>query len=98
VAYANPAQRQALISGLRALADFLERNPDVPAPKHTDVLVFPPDDMSDAGQQREVDIIASRIGSGIEITSYRHHYQTSRQFGPVAYLAVAIPSDALKEQ
>jgi len=40
--YASPPQRQALISGLRALADFLESNPDVPAPEYTDVLVFPP--------------------------------------------------------
>jgi hypothetical protein len=98
VTYANSAGRQALISGFRALADFLERNPEVPAPKYTDVHVFPPDDLPDAEQQHEVDIIASRIGSGIEITAYRHHYQTSRQFGPVAYRAVAIPSDARKEQ
>jgi hypothetical protein len=94
VTYANPTERQAIISGLRALADFLERTPDVPAPKYTDVLVFPPDDMPDTGKRREVDVIASHIGSGIEITSYLHHYQTSRQFGPVAYRAVAIPDDA----
>ena len=28
--YANPTQRQELITGLRSLADFLESNPDVP--------------------------------------------------------------------
>jgi hypothetical protein len=98
VTYANSAERQAFISGLRALADFLERNPEVPAPKYTDVLVFPPDEMPDAEQQREVDAIASRIASETEITSYRHHYQTSRQFGPVAYRAVAIPSGTRMEQ
>jgi hypothetical protein len=98
VTYANPTERQALISGLRALADFLERTPDAPAPKYTDLLVFPPDDMPDAAKRREVDVIASRIGSGIVITSYLHHYQTSRQFGPVTYRAVAIPDAHNKEQ
>jgi hypothetical protein len=94
--YANSTERAALVSGLRALADFMERNPDVPAPKYTDVYVFPPDDMPERGRRREVDVIASRIGSGIEITSYCHHYQTSRLFGPVAYRAVSIPDDASK--
>jgi hypothetical protein len=36
---ANVIERQALISGLRELAGFLESNPDVPAPAHAD---FPP--------------------------------------------------------
>ncbi len=40
--YANAIERQALISGLRELADFLESNPDVPTPAYTDMLVFPP--------------------------------------------------------
>ena len=93
----NPTQRQELITGLRALADFLESNPDVPAPAHTDVLVFPPS-ASDAEKRREIDVIASRIGSGtVTFSSYRH-YQTSRRFGPVEYRAVAIPADANEEQ
>lgn len=93
--YANSARRQALISGFRALADFLERNPEVPAPRYAEIFVFPPCDMSDADKRREVDFIASRIGSGIEISG--SHYMTSRQFGPVEYRAVAIPSDVDKE-
>ena len=90
--YASPPQRQALISGLRALADFLESNPDVPAPEYTDVLVFPPP-ASDAEKRREIDVIASRIGSAAETFSTYRHYQTSRRFGPVEYRAVAIPAD-----
>jgi hypothetical protein len=89
--YANAIDRQALISGFRELADFLESNPEVPAPKYTDVLVFPPH-ASDADNRSEIDVIASRIGSGIEISSAHRHYVTSRQFGPVGYRAVAIPS------
>jgi hypothetical protein len=95
--YANATQRQALISGLRELADFLENNPEVPAPTFTDMLVFPPH-VSHAENRAEIDVIASRIGSGIEISATRRHYVTSRQFGPVTYRAVAIPSDNNREQ
>jgi hypothetical protein len=95
--YANPTERQAFIAGLRALADFLESSPDVPAPPYTDVLVFPPG-ISDTGKRQEIDVIAARIGSGTEISPYRNHYMTSRQFGPVEYRAVAIPADENKEQ
>jgi hypothetical protein len=95
--YANAVERQALISGFRALADFLESNPEVPAPAYTDVLVFPPF-ASDVEKRSEIDVIASRIGSGtVTYFSYRH-YQTSRRFGPVQYRAVAIPADENKEQ
>ena len=95
--YANAIERQALISGLRELADFLERNPDVPAPAYTDVLVFPPF-ASDRERRREIDVIASRIGSAAPTYSSYRHYQTSRRFGPVEYRAVAIPADESKEQ
>src|ERR1035441_7224115 len=95
--YANANERQALISGLRELASFLEGNPDVPAPACTDLLVFPPG-TSDDEKRREIDVIASLIGSGtMTVSSYRH-YQTSRRFGPVEYRAVAIPADENKEQ
>ena len=94
--YASLPQRRTLISGLRALADFLERNPDVPAPEYTDVLVFPPP-APDAEKRRQIDVIASRIGSGTETFSSCRHYQTSRRFGPVEYRAVAIPADEKTE-
>jgi hypothetical protein len=94
--YASEIERQALVSGFRGLADFLESNPEVPAPKYTHVLAFPPH-ASDADNRNEIDLIASRIGSGIEISSARRHYMTSRQFGPVAYRAVAIPSDEISD-
>jgi hypothetical protein len=90
--YASAIHRNELISGLRALADFLDRNPEVPAPSTADVLVFPPGG-SDAEKRREIDVIASRIESGTEISPARHHYMTSRRFGPVEYRAVAIPVD-----
>ncbi len=60
--YASATERQALISGLRELAGFLESNPDVPAPAYTGLLVFPPS-AADDEKRREIDVIASLIGS-----------------------------------
>jgi len=95
--YANAVERQAVISGLRELAGFLEENPEVPAPGIIDVLIFPPRN-SDAKNRSEIDVIASRIGS-VAAFSYSHrHYVTSRWFGAVEYRAVAIPSDENTEQ
>ena len=59
--YANANERGQLIAGLRALAEFLENNPDVPAPGRADVLVFPPGQSNEA-RHTEIDAIASRIG------------------------------------
>ncbi len=90
--YASPTERQALISGLRELAGFLESNLDVPAPAYTDLLVFPPS-AADNEKRHEIDVIASLIGSGTRTFSSYRHYTTSRRFGPVEYRAVAIPAD-----
>jgi hypothetical protein len=69
----------------------LEDHPDVPAPRWTDVLVFPPGS-TDREAQREVDAIATLIGSAVsDETAADGHYTTSRGFGPVQYCAVAIP-------
>jgi hypothetical protein len=90
--YASETERDALIAGFRALADFLENHPDVPAPVYASVLVFPPN-ATDVGRHAEIDVIASRIGAGIETSEYGHHYITSRNFGPVEYRAVFIPDE-----
>jgi hypothetical protein len=87
--YANASERTALISGFRALADYLESNPEVPAPFHTDVLTFPPDSNWEA-TCTEIDTIAARLG----VTSRKTaggHYVAMRSFGPIEYRAVAIP-------
>jgi hypothetical protein len=51
-----------LIAGLRDLAKFLDKNPGVPAPRRTDMLVFPPVG-SDAEMFAEIDVIAAQIGA-----------------------------------
>jgi hypothetical protein len=86
--YAEHSERAALISGFRALADYLESNPDVPAPSYSDVLAFPPEGDC-AGMRAEIDGIAERIGVEARET-VRGHYVAARSFGPVEYRAVAI--------
>jgi hypothetical protein len=96
--YANDEERVRLIAGLRDLADFFDRNPDVPAPERADILVFPPD-ASDAEMFAEIDIIAAMIGSSAsDDNSPSGHYSAVRDFGPVQYRAVAIPHSARKNE
>ena len=92
--YANDEERVRLIAGLRDLADFLDQNPDVPAPWRADLLVFPPE-ASDAEMFAEIDTIAEMIGStASDADSPRGHYSAVRNFGPVQYRAVAVPHSA----
>ena len=86
--YPDPTERAALIGGLRALADYLESNRDIPAPIYSDVYVFPPD-KDCAGRRTEIDIIATQLGVAAS-TSGGGHYVATRSFGPVNYRAVAI--------
>lgn len=96
--YADSTERAAFISGLRSLADYLESNPEVPAPICSDVLTFPPD--GDWTVMRAgIDAIAARLGV-IARQAAGGHYVATRPFGPVGYRAVAIPpkSDSDNEE
>jgi hypothetical protein len=89
---ANSEERERLIAGLRELANFLDQNPDVPAPRYADVLVFPSHG-SNAEMFAEIDAIAQQIGATArDDNSPDGHYSATRGFGPVAYRAVAIPN------
>lgn len=95
--YASSEERIRIIAGLRELAEFLERNPEVPAPRRADVMVFPVHG-SDAEMFAEIDVIARRIGAtASDADSPRGHYSAVRDFGPVQYRAVAIPHSAYDE-
>jgi hypothetical protein len=89
MSYADADDRAALIAGFRALADYLEANPDVPAPSYTDVYTFPPDGECDQ-TRAEIDAIAQLLGSEAHETAYGQHYTATRSFGPIEYRAVAI--------
>ena len=92
--YANSEERGRLTAGLRELADFLDRNPEVPAPWRADVLVFPAEG-TDAEMFAEIDAVAGQIGvNASDAGSPRGHYSAVRDFGPVQYRAVAIPHSA----
>jgi hypothetical protein len=91
---ANSEERRRLTAGLRELADFLDLNPQVPAPRRAGLLVFPPDG-SDAEMFAEVDVIAEQIGAAASFSEGpAAHYTALRDFGPVQYRAVAIPHTA----
>ncbi|MCC5580525.1 hypothetical protein IMZ11_33395 [Microtetraspora sp. AC03309] len=86
----NNDHRPRLVAGLRALADFLEANPEIPAPRNVTVHHFPKR-ANDAEICAEVDAIAARLGSEIDPQEREHgHYSASINFGPVSYKAVAI--------
>ena len=96
--YANSEERTELIVGLRDLAEFLNNNPDIPAPPRTDMLVFPPVG-SDAEMFAEIDVIAGQIGAtASNADSPAGHYSAYRDFGPVQYRAVAIPHSARPDE
>jgi hypothetical protein len=95
--YANPEERARVIAGLRDLADFLDQNPQVPAPGYTDLLVFPPIG-SDAEMFAEIDVIAALIDTtASDADSPGRHYSAVRGFGPVQYRAIAIPHAARRQ-
>lgn len=91
--YANDEERVRLIAGLRDLAEFLSQNPQVPAPRYADVLVFPPTGI-DAEMFAEIDAVAEQIEATASADDSSGHYRAIRYFGPVQYRAVAIPNSA----
>ena len=92
--YANSDERSRLIAGLRELAEFLAQNPQIPAPRRSDLLVFPPDG-SDTETFAEIDVIAAEAqATATDADSPAGHYSAVRDFGPVQYRAVAIPHAA----
>jgi hypothetical protein len=87
--YADPAERSALISGFRALADYLESNSDVPSPVYATVYTFPPGN-SCRMMRAEIDAVAELLGSPTRETGDGAHYTVTRLFGSVEYRVVAI--------
>ena len=88
--YANADERARLIAGFRALANFLQDHPDVPAPCWTDVMVFPPD-ATDEEMRAEIDQIAARIGAEpVDRTADRRSLHGITQLRAREYRAVAI--------
>jgi hypothetical protein len=89
MSYADPTERAALIQGFRALADYLESNPDIPTTGYATVYAFTPDSAC-TGMRAEIDSIAEQLGVQAHESAGGSHYTALRSFGPVEYRAVAI--------
>ncbi len=95
MSYADSADRLAVISGLRALANYLESNPEIPAPIYPVLHIFPQNDDWSA-ECAEIDAIAARLTVNAYETS-GGHYVAARFFGAIEYRAVAIPRPGTDE-
>ncbi len=89
----TPDARQAFITGLRDLADYLDQHPAVAIPAHgTEILLCA--SSADDGGCAQVDRFARQLGVHVENSLARSgHYEAARSFGPVGYRMTAI-SDA----
>ncbi|MEW9531987.1 hypothetical protein [Microbispora sp. NPDC049125] len=85
--------RTAIITGLRALATYLETHPAVPVPRNSVYVMYFPKRGSDAEICAEIDRIATLLATPVERTP-SGHYTTVLEFGPVRYEATAVPADA----
>jgi len=89
--YADAEQRLRLIAGLRALTDFLETRPEVPAPCTVVFVSRGTDNAMRAETQRAAALISSQIDPGY-VTHGQH--RTARDFGPVQYRMVAVLAES----
>ena len=87
--YADSTERTDFINGLRGLADYLESNPEIPAPIYSTVYVFPSDG-GWPGMCADIEATATRMDVPAHLT-ISGHYVATRDFGPIEYRAVAIP-------
>jgi hypothetical protein len=89
----DPEIRQALITGLRELADYLDQHPAVPVPTYGAEIYLSASSTDDGGCA-QVAQFARQLGVPVpNAISYSGHYEAARQFGPVGYRMIAI-SDA----
>lgn len=85
--------RNAIITGLRDLADFLDARPDIPITGCVPLYHFAARG-TDADQRAEIEQIAALLGTPIEAQTPYGHYVTTISFGPIQYRAVAITAAA----
>ncbi|GAA1105030.1 hypothetical protein [Nocardiopsis composta] len=89
---ADEPTRARALGDIRALADFLEANPDLPISPYggLDVVFFPPgDDEAQAGQVARVSELLGTLPR-----REGEHYTVERRIGRAAYRVVAIPAEA----
>ena len=87
------AHEAGVITGLCALADFLEQYPDLIPPFSVDISHHPHG--TDEHERAEVDRIAATLGVTAQDKG-AGHYVAQREFGPVTYSAVAIAAESMR--
>jgi hypothetical protein len=91
----DPATRQAFITGLRALADYLDRHQAVPVPRYGHEIHLSAD-RADHGGCGQVNEFARQLGVAAPQSINAHgHYHAVRLFGPVGYGMAAISDHAM---
>lgn len=84
--------RHQTITGLRALADFLEANPGVPVNEYGATFHVPIRAADDASAAALVDNTAELLGVNAEHDTRRGgHYIATRTFGRISYTVFHIP-------
>jgi hypothetical protein len=89
----NRYNRAQTIAGLRALADFLDANPDLPIrPEGADYAVFSHRTDETAGRST-IDAIATVLGEPVQDeTGEGGEYTVTKTFGAITYHASHIPA------
>ena len=91
----DPVTRQAFITGLRDLADYLDQHPTVPVPRYGTEIYLSASSTDDGGCA-QVDRYARQLGvTPPKTISYSGHYEAARRFGPVGYRMIAISDRAM---
>ena len=88
--------RNAVVDGLRALADFWSENPDMPVPRYPELTVNVIA-ASDEEERAEVDRIAGILGVTPTLNATETHYRAQATFGPLEVTVVAITEQAMAQ-
>jgi hypothetical protein len=91
----DPAYRQAFITGLRDLADYLDQHPAIPVPRYGAEIHLTAASTDDGGCA-QVAQFARQLGITPPASiSSSGHYEAVRRFGPVGYRMIAISDAAM---
>lgn len=82
-------------SGLRELADYLDKHPCVPQPDHPQITVCTPHDLEDDGALSEVVRIAAVFGTDVAVNAAATIRTAHRAFGPIEYELVSVTQAAM---
>jgi hypothetical protein len=94
MATTDTAKRDAFITGLRDLADYLSTHPGVPVPVYRGEISVCCADEADYGGSDEVNAAADALAATVSIDDNGTH-STRRSFGPVQYKVFAVSSEAM---